>query len=88
VTQPPAPTRSCFGHKSGITRYTYIVRVIDKNRSVLLERAARVSLKRLHAEQRESRDLEIINRNAERLNREGADTMEYQRLPRNAASST
>ena len=27
------------------------------------------------------RDLEIINRNADRLNREALDTLEYQRLP-------
>ena len=27
------------------------------------------------------RDLEIIERNAERLNREALDTLEYQRLP-------
>jgi hypothetical protein len=46
-----------------------------------LERAARAYLKRLAAEQRDKRDLEIINRNAERLNREAADTMEYQQLP-------
>jgi hypothetical protein len=31
------------------------------------------------------RDIEIINRNAERLNREATDTLEYQRLPRDAA---
>jgi hypothetical protein len=46
-----------------------------------LERAARAYLKRLAAEHRDSRDLEIINRNAERLDREAADTMQYQRLP-------
>jgi hypothetical protein len=61
-------------------RYTYIVRVIGKNRPAPLERAVRAWLKRLAAEQRDSRDLEIINRNAERLNREAADTMEYQQL--------
>ena len=57
------------------------MRVTDKDRAALLERAARAYLKRLAAEQRDKRDLEIINRNAERLNREAADTMEYQQLP-------
>jgi hypothetical protein len=57
------------------------VRVTDKDRAALLERAARAYLKRLATEQRDKRDLEIINRNAERLNREAADTMEYQQLP-------
>jgi len=30
---------------------------------------------------RDRRDIEIINRNAERLNREALDTLEYQQLP-------
>jgi len=32
-------------------------------------------------EKRDRRDVEIINRNAGRLNREAVDTLEYQRLP-------
>jgi len=78
-------------------RYTYLVRVktsitlpselisqldrVDKNRSALLERAARAYLARLESDQRDRRDLEIINRNAERLNREAMDTLEYQQWP-------
>jgi metal-responsive CopG/Arc/MetJ family transcriptional regulator len=54
---------------------------VDKNRSALLERAARAYLLRLEAEQRDRRDLDIIDRNAERLNREATDTLEYQQLP-------
>ncbi|MGA2877389.1 MAG: hypothetical protein ABSG13_00395 [Bryobacteraceae bacterium] len=54
---------------------------VDKNRSALLERAARAYLTCLEGEQRDRRDLEIINRNAERLNREAADTLGYQQLP-------
>jgi len=54
---------------------------VDKNRSALLERAAVVYLSQLEREERERRDLEIINRNAKRLNREALDTLEYQRLP-------
>lgn len=54
---------------------------VDKNRSALLERAARAYLARLESDQRDRRDLEIINRNAERLNREAMDTLEYQQWP-------
>jgi metal-responsive CopG/Arc/MetJ family transcriptional regulator len=54
---------------------------VDKNRSALLERAARAYLARLEIDERDRRDIEIINRNAERLNREAMDTLEYQQLP-------
>ena len=54
---------------------------IDKNRSALLERAARAYLARLESDERDRRDIEIINRNADRLNREAADVLEYQHLP-------
>lgn len=54
---------------------------VDKNRSALLERAAQAYLARLEREQRDERDLEIINRNADRLNREAEDVLEYQQLP-------
>jgi metal-responsive CopG/Arc/MetJ family transcriptional regulator len=82
---------------SVIWRYNYLVRVktsitlpeelldrldsVDKNRSALLERAALAYLARLEAEQRDRRDLRIINRNAERLNREAMDVLDYQQLP-------
>ena len=51
---------------------------VDKNRSALLERAALDYLSRIENEKRDRRDLEIINRNAGRLNREAMDTLEYQ----------
>ena len=51
---------------------------VDKNRSALLERAARAYLARLESDERDRRDIEIINRNADRLNREATDTLEYQ----------
>lgn len=53
---------------------------IDKNRSALLERAARAYLARLDKEQLDRRDLKIINRNADRLNREAEDVLGYQQL--------
>jgi len=78
-------------------RYIYLVRVktsitlpsdllteldrVDKNRSALLERAARAYLRNLRRELRDRRDIEIINRNADQLNREAADVLEYQQIP-------
>ena len=54
---------------------------VDKNRSALLERAALAYLAHLERQARDQRDLEILDRNAERLNREAHDTLEYQKLP-------
>ena len=54
---------------------------IDKNRSALLERAALAYLAQLERQARDRRDIDILNRNAERLNREAMDTLEYQQLP-------
>lgn len=54
---------------------------VDKNRSALLERAALAHLAYLDRVERDRRDIEIIRRNAARLNREAQDTLEYQRIP-------
>ena len=54
---------------------------VDKNRSALLERAALAYLAQLEKQIRDRKDIEIIDRNAERLNREAMDTVEYQQLP-------
>ena len=54
---------------------------VDKNRSALLERAARAYLAQLERDKRDVRDIEIINRNADRLNREAMDTLDYQQMP-------
>lgn len=51
---------------------------VDRNRSALLKRAAETYLGELARRGREQRDLAIINENAERLNREAADVLEYQ----------
>jgi len=53
---------------------------VDKNRSALLERAAVAYLAQLERDARDRRDIGIINRNAERLNREALDTLEYQQV--------
>lgn len=54
---------------------------LDKNRSALLERAAVAYLARLERRIRDQKDVEIIDRHAERLNREAMDTLKYQQLP-------
>jgi len=48
---------------------------LDKNRSALLERAALAYLARLERQVRDRKDIEIINRNADSLNREAMDTL-------------
>ena len=55
--------------------------LVDSNRSALLERAALAYLDRLARQERDRRDIEIINRHAERLNREAQDTLGYQQIP-------
>ena len=54
---------------------------LDKNRSALLERAAVAYLARLDREARDRKDLEIIDRHADRLNPDALDTAEYQQFP-------
>ncbi|MGH9509601.1 MAG: hypothetical protein ACRD2M_06680 [Terriglobales bacterium] len=53
----------------------------DRNRSSFIEKAARAYLARLEKAKRDSADLRIIDRNADRLNREAKDVLEYQKLP-------
>ena len=48
---------------------------VDRNRSALLERAALEYLERQDRNVRDRRDLEIIDRNAQRLNREASDAL-------------
>jgi metal-responsive CopG/Arc/MetJ family transcriptional regulator len=54
---------------------------LDKNRSAVLEKAALAYLSNLERQARDRKDIEIINRNADRLNREAIDALEYQQLP-------
>lgn len=81
--------------ETGKKRYIYLVKVktsvtlprellesIDRherNRSSFIERATRAYLGRLEKARRDSADLQIIDRNAGRLNREAKDVLEYQR---------
>jgi hypothetical protein len=53
---------------------------VNKNRSAVPEQAALAYLARMDRQARDRRDIEIINRSAQRLNRETMDTLEYQQL--------
>jgi len=70
--------------KTSITLPEDLLKCIDRadsNRSALIERATRAYLSRLERARREAQDAEIINANADRLNREAMDVLEYQGLP-------
>ena len=70
--------------KTSITLPEDLLKSIDQtdpNRSAFIERAARAYLARLEKAEREARDVEIINANADRLNAEAMDVLEYQGLP-------
>lgn len=53
---------------------------VDKSRSAVLEKAAVAYLALLDQQERDRRDIAIIDRNAKRLNREALETLEYQRV--------
>jgi hypothetical protein len=53
----------------------------DEDQSVCFDRAVRADATHLDRLQREDRDVEIINANADRLNAEARDVLDYQRLP-------
>ena len=70
--------------KTSITLPAELLKTVDRadsNRSAFIERAILAYLARLQKAAREARDVEIINRNADRLNAEAADVLEYQALP-------
>ena len=51
---------------------------VEKNRSAFVEKASRVYLASLERARRDSRDLQILNANADRLNAEAMDALQYQ----------
>jgi hypothetical protein len=53
---------------------------VNPDTSAFLEHAPRMYLHVAAKHGRDSKDAAILNRNAERLNREAADVLEYQRL--------
>ena len=70
--------------KTSITLSEEVLREIDqisgksKNRSAFIEIALRDYLKKRAKKLRDDRDLEILNRNSKRLNREAEDVLSYQ----------
>jgi metal-responsive CopG/Arc/MetJ family transcriptional regulator len=70
--------------KTSITLSEDVLRAVDqisgesRNRSALIELALREYLKKKAKELRDEKDLEILNKNSKRLNREAEDVLAYQ----------
>jgi metal-responsive CopG/Arc/MetJ family transcriptional regulator len=70
--------------KTSVTLPEELLRSLDRlaggrtNRSRLVEQAVRDLVERQARVERDARDAEIIDRNADRLNREANDVLEYQ----------
>lgn len=70
--------------KTSVTLPEDLLRSLDRvargaiNRSRLIEEAVRELLERRLKAERDEREMEIINKNADRLNDEAADVLEYQ----------
>jgi metal-responsive CopG/Arc/MetJ family transcriptional regulator len=73
--------------KTSITLAEDLLKVIDeqsgphKNRSVFIEKAVRAYVAQVTRDRQNARDLDIINRQADRLNQEAEDVLTYQVLP-------
>ncbi len=73
--------------KTSITLAEDLLKVIDeqsgmhKSRSDFIEKAVRAYVVKVKRDQQNARDLDIINRQAERLNEEAKDVLSYQVLP-------
>lgn len=69
--------------KTSITLSEDVLRQIDRlakrdgSRSEVIDEILRKYLSDLQRERRNARDIEIINKNAKRLNREALDVLEY-----------
>ena len=70
--------------KTSITLDEGLLRRLDQligsggNRSAVMEKALEAYLTDEERRRREARDLEILNRNATKLNREARDVLDYQ----------
>ena len=73
--------------KTSVTLSEDLLKAIDeqsgpqKNRSEFIENALRNYIGKVIRDGRNAEDLEIINRQADRLNDEAADVLSYQVLP-------
>ena len=72
--------------RTSITLSRDVLEAIDaqtgrrRNRSEFIEAAMRAFLHQTRRDERNARDLDILNLRAERLNREAADVLTYQRI--------
>ncbi len=73
--------------KTSITLSEDLLQAIDKqsvqfkNRSEFIESALRAYMAKMIRDEQNARDLAIINRQVERLNKEAADVLNYQVIP-------
>ena len=73
--------------KTSITLSEDVLKAIDEqsgpqgNRSVFIETAVRVYISQRIRDKQNAKDLEIINRQAERLNKEASDVLTFQVVP-------
>ncbi len=73
--------------KTSVTLSEDLLKAIDdqsgpqKNRSEFIENALRAYMNQVIRDQQNAKDLEIINRQADRLNEEAADVLSYQVVP-------
>jgi len=73
--------------KTSITLSGDLLEAIDlrtgrgRNRSEFIEMALRAFLAEAGRQERDARDIDILNRRAKRLNREAADVLAYQVIP-------
>ena len=73
--------------KTSITLSPDLLEAIDaragrgRTRSEFIEAALRAFLDQTRRHERNARDLDILNRRAEQLNREAADVLSYQVIP-------
>ncbi len=73
--------------KTSVTLSEDLLKAIDdqsgpeKNRSEFIENALRAYMSQVIRDRQNAKDLEIINREADRLNEEAADVLSYQVIP-------
>jgi len=73
--------------KTSVTLAEDLLKAIDeqsgphKSRSDFIEKAVRAYISQAIRDRKNARDLEIINRQADRLNREANDVLSYQVIP-------
>jgi len=72
--------------KTSITLSQDVLAIVDqrssgKNRSEFIEAALWAYITQLARDEQNARDLDILNRNADRLNQEATDVLSYQVIP-------